>query len=126
MVIFMCFAYIFSFRSMWKQSVGKFHSDDGKNIKENIWNNKSTSDYLTFMKFECLQFVWHGSFFFVNLYAFAGPKYSTIFIDFKDPYNISLFNQPPKPDGYVAIITMGVVHFTAIVLMAIIFRKGEA
>ena len=65
--------------------MGDFKSDDGKSVVRNVWNNKSTYDYLAYMKFEILQFIWHGSYFFVNLYSMGGVDWGTLYVKFEDP-----------------------------------------
>jgi len=122
----MILAYILGFRSMWRQSVGDFKSEDGKEIVRNVWNSKSTYDYLAYMKFECMQFIWHGSFFFVNLYSVGGIEWSTIYINFKDPEDEKMFNMPPAPSGVVAITCACTNHVASIMILCIILRRGEA
>mgnify|MGYP000853730169 CR=1 FL=1 len=78
------------------------------------------------MKFECLQFVWHGSFFFVNLYAFAGSEWSTLYISFHHKIDDDLYNTEASELGTFSIICLCVVHAASMALLVIILRKGEA
>ena len=54
MVIFMLVAYLTSMKSIWHNCFPNQISPCGTYIIKNVWNNKSSCDFLHFMKFECL------------------------------------------------------------------------
>ena len=56
-IFFMILGYWFNFTSIWHTSLPDERSPCGKKVIKNLWNQKSASDYLHFMKFECFQFI---------------------------------------------------------------------
>ena len=60
-VIFLFLAYIFKVNSIWNDSKPEHLKLEDKKVVIDVWNKKSTSDFLHYLKFEYIQTAYLGS-----------------------------------------------------------------
>ena len=78
MIIFMFISYYFKLDSLWRHTIGDFRSLKGDRVIKNIFNKRTTIDYLHYMRFEAFQYIFLVSFLMINLFITFGISYNSI------------------------------------------------
>jgi hypothetical protein len=67
-VIFLFLAYIFKVNSIWNDSKPEYRKLDDCKVVIDVWNKKSTSDFLHYLKFEYMQTAYLGSSILISIF----------------------------------------------------------
>lgn len=124
MVAFMLISKLTKLESIWQRSSGNFRSVDGTKTIKNRWADRRSLDYLHFMKFEAMIFIWHFTFLMMDLFQLFGISYSLITLNVVDPRKAEGLQLGPLPlPCIIANISMCISHICSLLLLVKIMRR---
>lgn len=115
-ILFLLYAYSFKLRSIWQDNKPTYRRFDDKRVIVDIWNQKSCSDFLHYLKFEFMQYVFIGSYFFTS---FILVTFRDFFID----GNTTMLVEYTKLD--YCVMCLGIAHALQLILLTIKLQRRK-